>query len=328
MLTRRTMLAALSVLSTPGRSHADDTGLRHYPSRPVVLVVPYPPGGSVDSVGRILAAAMGQDLGVNVVVENRGGAAGSIASTVVARAEPDGHTLVLGTQQTHATNPSLLAQIAYDPVKDFAPVAGLAVIPHLIATRNDLGVSDVRGLIALARSRPQGLIYGSTGQGSSSQLATELFRMRAGIERLVHVPFRGAGPMVQELIAGRIDFCLVSIPSVVSFVEAGSVKALAVARARRIERMPDLPAITEAGMTGVDADAWFALFAPARTPPPIIERLFQAVSKTLRRDDIRAGLAAQGVVIALTPGSTIASSLPSEIARWAEVVKAAGVKPE
>lgn len=328
MLTRRTMLAALSAVATPGRAHADEAGLRPYPSRPVVLVVPYPPGGSVDSVGRILAAAMGQDLGVNVVVENRGGAAGAIASTVVARAEPDGHTLVLGTQQTHATNPSLLAQIAYDPVRDFAPIAGLAVIPHLIATRNDLGVSDVQGLVALARSRPHGLIYGSTGQGSSSQLATELFRMRAGIETLVHVPFRGAGPMVQELIAGRIDFCLVSVPSVVSFVEAGSVKALAVARAQRIERMPDLPAITEAGMTGVDADAWFALFGPARTPLPIIERLFQAVSKTLRRDDIRASLAAQGVVIALTPGSTVAGSLPSEIARWADVVKAAGVKPE
>lgn len=324
ILTRRAAIAASigTVLgSRPGRAET-------YPNRPVTVVVPYPSGGSVDVMARILGVAMGADLGATFVIENKGGGAGTIGALAVARAAPDGYTLLLGTQQTHAANVSLLKRLPYDPVKDFAVIAGLAVIPHLLIARKDLGPGSVAELVALARSTPDGLNYGSTGLGSASQLAMELFRKQAGIETMVHVPFRGAAPLVQELLGGRIDIAMVSIPSVVSAVRAGSLKALAAAREARIPLMPDLPTTAEAGVPGVDADAWFALFAPAGTPGPVIERLYQALDKAIAREDVRGKLLDQGIVVALRPGAEVARELPAEIRRWAEVVRAAGIAAE
>jgi len=321
--TRRHTLGTLA-----GAAFAPRAFAQAYPARPITIVVPYPAGGSVDVVARILGEAMGPDLGTNFVVENKGGAAGSVGSAAVARAAPDGYTLVLGTQQTHATNPSLLKALPYDPVKDFSPVAGLAVIPHLLVTRKDLGVSSVKELIALANAKPDGLTYGSTGLGSASHLAMELFRKQAGIGKLVHVPFRGGSPMMQELLGGRVDLSIASIPTVIAQVDAGDLKALAVAREERIARLPDLPTTTEAGVPGVDADAWFALFAPASTSQDIIDRLYAAIGKAAAREEVRQKIAAQGMVLALRPGAEIAKELPGEVAKWAAVVQAAGVKAE
>jgi tripartite-type tricarboxylate transporter receptor subunit TctC len=328
MLTRRATIVALGAASVgtvlgvrPGRTQT-------FPNRPVTIVVPYPPGGSVDVMVRILAAAMGPDLGTTFVIENKGGGAGAIGTLAAARAAPDGYTLLLGTQQTHAANVSLLKRLPYDPVKDFTVIAGLAVIPHLLVARKDLGPASVAELIALARTKPDTLNYGSTGLGSASQLAMELFRKQAGIAPMVHVPFRGAAPLVQELLGGRIDIAMISIPSVVSAVKADRLKALAVARETRIPLVPDLPTTAEAGVPGVNADAWFALFAPAGTPQAIVDRLYQALAKAMAREDVEAKFVEQGIGVVLRPGPEAAQELPGEIRRWAEVVQAAGISPE
>jgi tripartite-type tricarboxylate transporter receptor subunit TctC len=324
MLSRRHVIAGSLVLVGSALTGAAEG--QTYPSRPVTVVVPYPPGGSVDVVARILSDAMAADLGANLVVDNRGGASGALGSAAVSRAAPDGYTLLLGTQQTHATNPSLLANLSYDPVKDFVPVAGLAVIPHLLVTRKDLSAATVADFVALAKSKADGLTYGSTGPGSSSHLAMELFRKQTGIEELVHVPFRGAGPLVQELLGGRIDVAIISIPTVLPFIEAGDLRALAVARDKRVERLPAVPTTTEVGVPGVDADAWFVLFAPAGTPAPVVEHLFASVSKALAQPAVQQKLAEQSIVLELRPGTAVMETLPKEIQKWADVVKDAGVR--
>ena len=322
MPSRREVIAGLGALAVRPASAQGD------PSRPVTVVVPYPAAGSADVMARLLAAAMGADLGTSFVVDNRGGGAGTIGSSAVARAAPDGHTLLIGTQQTHAANVSLLRRLPYDPVQDFTPIAGLATIPHLLVARRGLGVADMAGLVRQARAKPDGLTYGSTGLGSASHLAMELFRREAGLGPMVHVPFRGVAPMVQELLGGRLDIAMASIPGVVSPVKAGSLMALAVARDRRVPLLPDLPTTTESGVPGVEADAWFALFGPAGMAPGAVDRLYGALGRALGRADVAGKLADQGVVVDLRPGAEVAAGLPGEIRRWAEIVQAAGITSE
>jgi tripartite-type tricarboxylate transporter receptor subunit TctC len=319
MLTRRTALAAWAGLFAARPAHAQG-----FPNRPVTIVVPYPAGGPVDIVARLIAPAASANLGQPVVVENRGGGSGVIGSAAVARAEADGHTLVLGTNQTHATNQSLLKNCPYDAVKDFAAVAGIADIPHVLVTRKDLGAGSARELVTLAKSRPGALSYASTGIGSASHLAGELFKSKAGVD-LLHVPFRGAAPMTTELVAGRVDVSFATLPSVIAQIEAGDLRALAIASPRRAARRPDVPTLAEAGMFGVEADAWFALFAPARTPASAIDRLYQAVAHALSQDAAKTTLAAQGMTLALRPPSEIAAWLPTEVEKWAAVIKEANV---
>ena len=260
-------------------------------------------------------------------MDNRGGGAGVIGSVAVAHAEPDGHTLILGTNQTHATNQSLLKNCPYDAVKDFAPVAGIADIPHVLVVRRGLELADVGALVALAKKSPGALNYASTGVGSASHLAAELFKTRAGVD-LQHIPFRGSAPMTTELLAGRVDLSFATLPSVISYIDAGAVRALAVASAKRAARLPNLPTLAEAGVPGVEADAWFALFAPAKTPAPSIEKLYRAVSAALPSDAARDAIAKQGMTLALRPPAEIAAWLPGEVAKWAAVIKAAGVVAE
>ena len=278
MLTRRAILAALAGLAAMRGARAQG-----FPNRAITIVVPYPAGGPVDVTARLIAQSVGTSLGQPITVDNRGGGAGVIGSVAVAHAEPDGHTLILGTNQTHATNQSLLKNCPYDAVKDFAPVAGIADIQHVLVVRHGLDVADVGALVALAKKSPGELNYASTGVGSASHLAAELFKTKAGIE-LQHIPFRGSAPMMTELLAGRVDLTFATLPSVVSYIEAGAIRALAVASAKRAARLPNLPTLAEAGIPGVEADAWFALFAPAKTPAPVVDRLYRAVSAGLTTD--------------------------------------------
>jgi tripartite-type tricarboxylate transporter receptor subunit TctC len=294
----------------------------------VTIVVPYPPGGSVDIMARALSEVMAVELGQPIVVENKGGASGSIGAAAVARAAPDGHTIVLGTQQTHATNPSVLKSLSYDPVKDFTPILGLSVIPHLLVTRKDLGASTVAALIAAAKAKPGGLIFGSTGVGSASHLAAEHFNQKAGIGTAVHLPFRGAAPMVQEILGGRVDYAVASMPGVVGQVQGGAMTALAVVRNRRLATLPALPALAEAGIADVDADAWFAMFGPAGISPDVTAKLAYAMTKALTDPGVRAKLEGQGIEVVVRPGAEVAAALPGEVARWAGIAAAAGVKPE
>ena len=328
MLTRRTALGGLLGFGAGLATGAPRTGFAQtFPTRVVTVVVPYPAGGPVDAVARLYAEEAAGDLGQPVTVDNRGGGSGTIGTVAVARAEPDGHTLVLGTNQTHATNQSLLKNCPYDGVTDFAPVAGLTVIPHVLVLRKSLQVKSVAELVDGARKMPDAMNYGSTGNGSASHLTAELFKTRAGVD-IRHIPFRGAAPMTTELLGERIDLAFATLPSVISLIEAGELKALAIASEKRAARLPDVPTMKEAGLSGVEADAWFALFAPARTPPPVIERLYRSVTAAFGKDKTKEAIAKQGMTLALTPPAEFAAALPGEVKKWAEVIKAANVTVE
>jgi tripartite-type tricarboxylate transporter receptor subunit TctC len=322
MLTRRTAFGAMIGLVAVRDAHAQS-----FPIRPVTIVVPYPAGGPVDVTARLIAQSVGSTLGQPMTVDNRGGGAGVIGSVAVQHAEPDGHTLILGTNQTHATNQSLLKNCPYDAVKDFSAVAGIADIPHVLVVRRGLEADNVGALISLARKSPGGLNYASTGVGSASHLAAELFKTRAGVE-LQHIPFRGSAPMTTELLAGRVDLTFATLPSVISQLDAGAVRALAVASTKRAARLPNLPTLAEAGVPGVEADAWFALFAPAQAPTAVVERLYRAVATGLTTDAATKAIAAQGMTLALQTPAELAAWLPGEVAKWAAVIKAAGVVAE
>ena len=317
MLSRRAAFSAIAglIAAPPARAQS-------FPSRNISIVVPYPAGGPVDAVARLIAQST--TLGT-ITVDNRGGASGMIGTAAVARAEPDGHTLVLGTNQTHATNQSLLKNCPYDAVKDFAPVAGIADIPHVLVVRRGLEADNVAALVELAKKDK--LNYGSTGNGSASHLAAELFKLKAGVD-LLHVPFRGAAPMTTELLAGRIDTTFVTLPSVISYIDAGVLRALAVASPKRALRLPNVPTLAEAGIDGVEADAWFALFAPAKTPDAILDRIYRVVSAVLTSETAAKAIAAQGMTLALRTPGEVAAWLPGEVEKWAAVIKAANVTVE
>ena len=327
MLTRRATLAALAGLAATRGARAQIPAGGAFPTRPITIVVPYPAGGPVDVTARLIAQSIGGTLGQPITVDNRGGGAGLIGSVAVQHAEPDGHTLILGTNQTHATNQSLLKNWPFDAVKDFSPVAGIAEIPHVLVVRQGLGAENVAALVALAKKSPGALNYASTGIGSASHLAAELFKTRAGVD-LQHIPFRGAAPMLTELLAGRVDLTFATLPGVISTIESGALRAMSVASARRAARLPDVPTLAEAGVPGVEADAWFAVFAPAKTPAAIIDKLYGAVSAGLTTKDASKAIAAQGMTLALRTPPELTAWLPGEIEKWAAVIKSTGVVAE
>jgi len=316
MLTRRTALAACAALATASRARADT-----FPSHAVTIVVPYPPGGPIDLMARLIAQEA--DLGQPIAVENRPGGSGIIGTVAVARAGPDGHTLVLGTNQTHATDQSLVKNCPYDAVRDFAPVAGLAAMPHVLVARKSLPVTGLAELVALAKAQPGKLTFGSTGVGSSAHLAGELFKTKAGIDML-HVPFKGLAPMTTEMLADRIDLSIAPLPGLIAqLIGGGAIRPLAIASAARAAQLADVPTFAQAGVAGVEADAWSALFAPARTPPAVVDRLYGAVAAALQKDTVKTALARQGLPIALKTPAEMSAMLPAEVEKWAAVIKAA-----
>lgn len=320
MLTRRATLAGMAALGLPSSA-----GAQGFPSRSITIIVPYPPGGPVDALARLIAQEAAGDLNQPIVVENRPGGSGIIGAQAVARAEPDGHLLVLGTNQTHATNQSLIKNCPYDAVRDFAPVAGIAAMPHVLVVRKSLALTSVGDVVAMAKVKPGTLTFGSTGNGSGAHLAGELFKTKAGIDML-HVPFKGLSPMLTELLADRIDISIAPLPGLIGQqIESGSVRALGLARAERVPQLASVPTFAESGVPGVEADAWSALFAPARTPPPVIERLYLAIATALSKDAVRAAMAKQGIPAALKTPAEVAAMLPGEVAKWAAVIKASNV---
>ncbi|MET0651683.1 MAG: tripartite tricarboxylate transporter substrate binding protein [Hyphomicrobiaceae bacterium] len=320
MLTRRATLAGMAALGFPSGS-----GAQGFPSRSITLIVPYPPGGPVDALARLIAQEAAGDLNQPIVVENRPGGSGIIGAQAVARAEPDGHVLVLGTNQTHATNQSLIKNCPYDAVRDFAPVAGIAAMPHVLVVRKSLALTSVGDVVAMAKAKPGTLTFGSTGNGSGAHLAGELFKTKAGIDML-HVPFKGLSPMLTELLADRIDISIAPLPGLIGQqIESGSVRALGLARAERVPQLASVPTFAESGVPGVEADAWSALFAPARTPAPVIERLYLAIAMALSKDAVRTAMAKQGIPPALKTPAEVAAMLPGEVAKWAAVIKASNV---
>lgn len=298
------------------------------PSRPLSIVVPYPAGGPTDILARTLAAELSRDLGQPVTVENVPGGAGAIGTRRVAQASPDGHTLVFGTNQTHATNVSLLPQGGgYDPLKDFVPVAGLADLQHLVVVGNDVPVRSAAELVALARKDPGKLTAGSTGPGSASHLALELFKARTGTD-IAHVPYKGSAPLLTDLMGGHVNLSFATTPTVLQQVQSGKLRAIAVASPNRSPYLPDLPTLAQAGVRGVEADAWLALFAPAAVPAPVLARLREATAAAMKQESVLATLRKSGMTPNVRHGDAFAAFVREDVARWAEVVRVANVKAE
>jgi tripartite-type tricarboxylate transporter receptor subunit TctC len=279
-------------------------------------------------MARLVAQEMSVDLHQSVVVENRPGGSGILGTNAVARAAPDGYTLVFGTSQTHVTNQSLVKSCPYDAVKDFAAVAGITVTPHALVVRKDLAAANLAEFVALAKAKPGALTFGTIGPGSSAHLTTELFKLKTGIDML-HVPFKGLSPLTTELLAGRIDLSIAPLPGLVQKqVESGNIRALALASAKRTEFLPSLPTFAEMGVSGVEADAFGALFAPAKTPPAVVDRLYKSVTVALAKDSVRSSAARQGIPIVLRTPGEMSAMLPGEVQKWADVIRLAHIPVE
>jgi len=298
-----------------------------YPSHPLQLVVTVPPGGAADFVGRLVGAKLSDALGQPVVISNRGGAGGTIAAAAVAKSDPDGYTLLLNTIATHGIGPFIYANLPYDPTKDFSPVILVAKFPLIMAVNADLPAKSVDEVIALAKAKPGGLSFASAGSGGAPHLAGELFKSLTGTD-LVHVPYRGSGPAVVDLVAGRIAIMFDAVPSLLPFITAGKLRVLAAASAQRNRVLPDAPSFAELGLPKMDIALWYGIVAPGNTPRPVVQRLNGELTKILDMPDIRKILTEQGAELKSGTPEDFAAFMRDEQARWGPVVQQAGIKPE
>jgi tripartite-type tricarboxylate transporter receptor subunit TctC len=294
-----------------------------WPTKPVKLVVPFPPGGPLDTIGRAIAQKLTEAWGQSVIVENKPGAGGNIGADFVAKSAPDGYTVVMGALSTHAVNPSLYAKMPYDAQKDFAPITLVAITPNVLVVNPSLPVHSVKDLIAYAKAHPGKLSFGSGSIGSAGHLAGELFKVDTGVD-MVHVPYKGAAPAMQALLAGDTQLMFDNLASSMAQVKAGKLRALAVTTAQRSSFAPDLPTMSEAGVPGFDISTWFGLLAPAGTPPFIIEKWNLRVKEILSEPEMRNRLAAQGAQASPDTPEEFAKFIASELAKYARVVKASG----
>jgi tripartite-type tricarboxylate transporter receptor subunit TctC len=298
-----------------------------YPSRPVRLIVPYPPGGSTDFIARPVAERLTERLGQPFVMDNRGGAATVIGAEIAARAPADGYTLLVGTVTTLAVNPALKPKLPYDPVRDFAPVSMLSAQPYILAVNPSVPAASVAQLVAYAKANPGKLSFASAGLGSGAHFAGELFNHMAGVD-ILHIPYKGTGPAITDVIGGRVAILYAGVATLRSFVGSGKMRVLAVTSARRSPGMPDVPTIAESGLPGYETNTWNSLVAPRGTPRAVIERLNAAVGQVLSETDLRERWAQQGIDAEPGPPERLASHIKAEIARFARLVKATGLKLE
>ena len=296
-----------------------------YPSKPVRLVIPFPPGGSNDVVGRMIAFQLSGPIGKQVVVDNQGGAGGIIGTEAVARSTPDGHTLLL-ISVAHAFGASMY-KLPYDPIKAFAPVALLGTGPVVLAVNSKLPVNSLKDLIALAREKPGQLNYASAGVGSFQHLASSLFKLQSGLD-IVHIPFKGGGPAMADVIAGNTQIAIGSLIQTLPHIRSGRLKPLGVGSAKRVPVLPDLPTISEAGVPGYEATNWWGMVAPAGTPRPVIERLHKELSVILASAETKKRFETEGGEAAQMSPEEFGRFIVSETAKWAKVVKETGIKPE
>lgn len=322
--TRRAALAALALLAataTPVATAAD------FPTRPVTLVVPFPPGGPTDAMARTLAAALKGPLGQPVVVDNKAGAGGNLGAEAVARADADGHTLLFGTSGPLAINVSLYRRIGYDPVKSFAPVFPVGHLPNVLVVNPQLPVKTVAELVAHGRAHPGKLSYASSGNGASSHLAGVLFNKLAGTD-FQHVPYKGTGPALNDLLGGQVAMSFTDVLTAAPHVKAGKLRALGVTTASRSQALPELPTVAAQGVPGLqgfDVSVFFGIVAPAGTPREVVERLNRAFAEAVRQPEVRRTLLGQG--LELPPATTpehLGAFIRSEVAKWRDVVQAAG----
>lgn len=303
---------------------ASSTQAQSYPSKPIRLVVPFPAGGPADITARIVSPKVAEALGQNILIDNRGGGSSIIGSDIVAKSPPDGYTLLLATV-TGTINVSLIPKLPYDLTRDFEPVAQLFITTSIFTAHPSLPVKTVKELIALAKSSPTQIIYGSAGNGSPSHLAGELLKTLSGI-KLLHVPYKGGGPAVIEQVAGHVQLAFLSAPAVVPYIKSGRLRALAVTNAKRSQVFPDLPTIAEAALPGYESEGWTGIFTPARTPAAVVQRLQGEFANAVRDSDIRTRLLATGTEPAFMASEAFGTKVRDEIARWGKVVKASGMR--
>ena len=300
---------------------------QQYPSKPIRLMVPFPPGGSTDIVARIVAQKLGTQLGQQLVIENRGGAGGTLGTSVVAKAPPDGYTLVVGTTSTHVVAPSVYQKLEYDPVKDFAPISLMAVTPYLLVVNPNVQAKSVKDLVELMKAQPGKLNYASAGVGSTTHLAMEMLK-GASKTYALHIPYNGNGPAGTAVIAGQVEILFGSLPAVLAHAKSGRVRALAVGTPKRSPSLPEVPTVAESGYPGFDASLWLAIMAPAGTPAPVIERLNREIIAAVSSKDTAETLDKNGAEPLTSTPAELAAMIKDGVAKYAKVVKDAGVKPE
>jgi tripartite-type tricarboxylate transporter receptor subunit TctC len=318
------LFAAAVLMGLAGASQAQ---AQDFPNRPITLVIPFAPGGSTSIVGRVIADKMSQLLGQGIVVDNRPGAGGTVGTKAVAKSEPDGYTILLGYTGTLAIGPSLYRNAGYDPRKSFAPIGLIGNAPSVLAVHPSFPANSVAELIAYARANPGKVNFGSAGVGSVNHITGEYFARSAGIT-LVHIPYKGTGPALTDLLGGHIPMALAPIPAVHANVAAGLLRALAVTGKTRSGLLPDVPTISEAGLTGFEASLYYGLVAPAGTPQAIIERLSKALQAALVSDEVKKQLALDGTEITFGTPEEYAAFIDRDEKKWAELVNASGVEQE
>lgn len=322
-MTFRSILMALGLALGGGAALAQAS----FPNRPVTLVVPVPPGGILDSVSRMIIPSMAQTLGQPVVIDNRAGAGGNIAASYVAKAAPDGHSLLVGYSMFHVGNPSMYANLSWDPVRDFAPIAMLVVSPHVLAVHPSVPAKTLRELVDLARANPGKLNYATSGNGSVPHIGVELFKQQNNLF-ITHIPYRGAGPAMLDVVAGNVQMTVATPPSLGGFVQSGKMRALAVAAGKRLALMPDVPTAAEAGFPGFELEAWVALFAPMGTPAATVQKLSEAAKVALESPAVRKSAETAGVEIRFMPPAQLDAVVRKDIQYWSKVIKTANIRAD
>jgi tripartite-type tricarboxylate transporter receptor subunit TctC len=318
--SRRRLLGglALAAVAVPLGAFA-----QAYPAKPITIVVPFAAGGTTDILARVIGQALTKDLGQSVIVDNRAGAGGNIGAQFAAKSPADGYTLFMGTVGTHAINQSLYKKLPFDPIKDFAPLTRVAMVPNLLVANPAKPYKNVKELIAYAKANPGKVNFGSSGSGSSIHLSGELFKAMAKVD-MVHVPYKGSAPAVTDLLGGQIDVMFDNMPSAIQHVRNGRLRPLAVTTARRSPELPDVPTVAEAGVPGYEATSWFGMFAPAGTPAPVVARLNAALAKVLADPEVKKKLAEQGAEPYSEKPEQFAEFIRQETAKWSKVVKDSG----
>jgi tripartite-type tricarboxylate transporter receptor subunit TctC len=298
-----------------------------FPSRPIRVVVPFGAGGTSDIIGRILTARMQEGLAQRLVIDNRGGAGGAIGTDIVAKSQPDGHTIVLASNGTHAIVPYLYKKPPYDPIRDFAPVGMVAITPTVLAVNNDLSVKSVKDLIALAKAKPGVLAFGSSGVGSTSHIAGEMLNAMAGVH-LTHVPYKSASLAYPDVFSGRIAMLFDTALSMSPHLKMDRLRAIAVTTPKRVASLPNLPTISESGLPGYAMTLWIAMYAPARTPAPLIAKLNSEMNRALSAPEVREQMAQQGAEVSYGTPDDLLAATKLDLKRMGEIVKAANIEAQ
>jgi tripartite-type tricarboxylate transporter receptor subunit TctC len=298
-----------------------------YPSRPVRVIVPFPPGGTTDIVARLVAERLGATLGQPAVIENRAGAGGAIGASEIAKAAPDGYTLGLATVSTHGVNPAINAKLPYDALRDFTAISNLASVPNVVSAHPALNINDVRTLVERAKAAPGKISYASAGNGSLSHMLGELFKSSTGVD-LLHVPYKGVGPALNDTLGWQVNLLFDNLPSSLPHIQSGRLRALAVASPARLDALPNVPTFAEAGVPELNDPSWFGLVGPAKLPPAVVSRVHDAVDKTLAAADLREHMRSAGAVPAGNTPEQFAGQIRAEVERHRKVAAERGIRIE